>query len=68
MAAPEVAAAAALVIASRVLGPRPTPAHVLRRLERTATPLPAGATGRNDAYGYGLLEAGTATAGASNTG
>jgi serine protease len=62
MAAPEVSAAAALVIASRVLGPRPTPAHVLRRLERTATPLPAGATTRNDAYGYGLLNAGAATA------
>lgn len=62
MAAPEVSAAAALVIASRVLGPRPTPAHVLRRLERTATPLPAGATGRNDAYGHGLINAGAATA------
>ncbi len=35
-------ATAALVIASRVLGPDPTPAQVLRRLERTATPLPAG--------------------------
>lgn len=62
MAAPEVSAAAALVIAGRVLGPRPTPAQVLRRLERTATPLPAGATTRDDAYGYGLVNAGAATA------
>jgi serine protease len=62
MAAPEVSAVAALVIASRVLGPRPTPAQVLRRLQRTATRLPAGATARDDAYGYGLVDAGTATA------
>ena len=62
MAAPEVSAAAALVIASRVLGPRPTPAQVLRRLEQTATPLPAGAAAPDDAYGYGLVNAGAATA------
>ena len=62
MAAPEVSAAAALVIASRVLGPDPSPARVLRRLEQTATPLPAGATGPNDQYGYGLIDAGAASA------
>ena len=62
MAAPEVSAAAALVIASRVLGPRPTSAHVLRRLERTATPLPAGVSGADEAYGHGLINAGAATA------
>jgi serine protease len=61
MAAPEVSAAAALVIASRVLGPDPTPAQVLRRLERTATPLPAGATAPDLRYGYGLVDAGAAT-------
>jgi serine protease len=61
MAAPEVSAAAALLIASRVLGPDPTPAQVLRRLESTATPLPAGATIPNLRYGYGLVDAGAAT-------
>jgi serine protease len=61
MAAPEVSAAAALVIASHVLGPDPTPAQVLRRLERTATPLPAGVTAPNLRYGYGLVDAGAAT-------
>jgi len=61
MAAPEVSGAAALVIASQVLGPDPTPAQVLRQLERTATPLPAGTTAPNLRYGYGLLNAGAAT-------
>jgi serine protease len=61
MAAPEVAGAAALVIASHVLGPDPMPAQVLRRLERTATPLPVGATVPNLRYGYGLVDAGAAT-------
>jgi serine protease len=61
MAAPAVSAAAALVIASRVLGPNPTPARVLRQLERTATPLPAGATMPDLRYGYGLVDAGAAT-------
>jgi serine protease len=61
MAAPEVSAAAALVIASRVLGPHPTPAQVLARLQRTATPLPVGATMPNTSYGAGLLNAGAAT-------
>jgi serine protease len=62
MAAPEVSGAAALVIASRVLGPDPTPAQVLARLEQTATPLPVGTTAPSFRYGYGLLDAGTATA------
>ena len=62
MSAPEVAAAAALVIASHVLGPHPTPNQVLARLEQTATPLPAGATAPNATYGHGLLDAGAATA------
>ncbi len=62
MAAPLVSGAAALVIASRVLGPDPTPAQVLARLEHTATPLPAGATAPSFRYGYGLVDAGAATA------
>jgi serine protease len=61
MAAPEVSGAAALVIASRALGPDPTPAQVLTRLERTAVPLPAGATAPSLRYGYGLVDAGAAT-------
>jgi serine protease len=61
MSAPEVAATAALVIASRVLGPHPTPGQILARLEQTATPLPAGARQPNGTYGYGLLDAGAAT-------
>jgi len=61
MAAPEVSATAALVIASRVLGPDPTPAQVLRRLQRTATPLPDGMATPNPRYGAGLVNAGAAT-------
>ena len=60
MASPEVSAVAALVIASRVLGDHPTPDAVLSRLEKTATPL--GGSVPNSLYGYGLLNAGAATA------
>jgi serine protease len=60
MAAPAVSATAALVIASRVLGPHPSPDRVLARLEQTATPL--GGTQPNPDYGYGLVNAGAATA------
>jgi serine protease len=60
MASPEVAATAALVIASRVIGRHPSPDQVLSRLERTATPLLP--TSPNSVYGYGLLNAGLATA------
>jgi serine protease len=60
MAAPEVAGVAALVLASRILGPHPTPEQVLARLEQTATPL--GGSQPNGNYGYGLLNAGAATA------
>jgi serine protease len=60
MSAPEVSAACALVIASRVLGRAPTPAQVLTRLEETAVPL--GGAHPNHEYGYGLLDAGAATA------
>lgn len=60
MAAPEVAAAAALVIASGVLGPTPTPDQVLARLEQTAEPL--GGQVPNNYFGYGLVNAAAATA------
>jgi serine protease len=60
MSAPEVSATCALVIASHVLGPHPTPAQVLTRLEQTAVPL--GSTHPNRNYGYGLLDAAAATA------
>lgn len=60
MASPEVAGAAALVIASGVVGRHPTPAQVLRRLELTARPL--GGSQPNQNYGWGLVDAGAATA------
>jgi serine protease len=63
MASPEVAATAAMVIASRVIGTNPTPDAVLARLEQTAVPLGGGAP--NSIYGYGLLNAGAATANAN---
>jgi serine protease len=65
MAAPHVAAAAALVIASRVLGARPTPDQVLARLEQTARPL--GGSKPNANYGYGLINAAAATAATPGT-
>ncbi len=66
MAAPEVAGTAALVIASRVIGPHPSPDRILTHLEQTATSLPQNgsppASRPNPTYGYGLLNAGAATA------
>jgi serine protease len=59
MAAPDVSAAAAMVIASGVIGRHPTPAQILDRLEATAKPL--GNSQPNNAYGYGLLDIGAAT-------
>jgi serine protease len=64
MSSPEVAATAALVIASGVIGRHPTPDQILARLEQTATPL--GSSAPNQFYGYGLLNAGAATAPAAN--
>ena len=61
MASPAVAAAAALVIASRIIGPHPTPDQILSRLEQTATTLPVGGAKPNSDYGFGLLNAGAAT-------
>jgi serine protease len=59
MAAPHVSAAAALVIASGVLGPKPTPDAIEARLEGTARDL--GVPGPDGYYGAGLLDAAAAT-------
>ena len=60
MASPHVAAAAALVIASGVLGPHPTPVQIIARLRATARKLGGG--GDERLYGAGLLDAAAATA------
>ena len=60
MAAAHVSAIAALVVASRVLGPNPAPAQIVARIEQTARDL--GPFGRDDHYGVGLVDAGAATA------
>jgi serine protease len=59
MAVPHVAATAALIIASGVLGLDPDPAAIERRLEKTARDL--GPPGYDARYGYGLINAGAAT-------
>jgi serine protease len=55
MAAPHVSATAALVIASGVIGPRPTPAQVEARLKATARDL--GTPGPDPRYGAGMVDA-----------
>jgi serine protease len=60
MSSPAVAATAALVIASGVIGRHPTPDQILARLELTAVAL--GGPKPNATYGFGLLDAGAATA------
>jgi serine protease len=60
MAAPHVAAVAALVVASGVIGRNPSPAAITQRLETTARDL--GPPGRDFRYGWGLVDAGKATA------
>jgi serine protease len=59
MAAPHVSATAALVIASGILGADPKPDAIERRLEQTAQD--RGAPGRDEHYGWGLLDAAKAT-------
>jgi serine protease len=54
MASPHVAGAAALVVASRRLGPNPEPAAVERLLERSARDI--GPPGVDNRYGHGLLD------------
>jgi serine protease len=58
MAAPHVSAAAALVIASGVIGAHPTPAAIEARLKATARDL--GPAGPDSRYGAGLLNAAAA--------
>ncbi|MGA2164952.1 MAG: S8 family serine peptidase [Solirubrobacteraceae bacterium] len=59
MATPHVAATAAMIIASGVLGRHPTPAQVEARLIATARPL--GGPSDSRLYGAGLLDATAAT-------
>ena len=58
MAAPHVSGAAALVIASRRLGPKPPPALLERHLEATSRDI--GRPGFDPRYGFGLLDAAAA--------
>jgi serine protease len=60
MATPHVAATAALIIASGVLGRHPTPAQLTARLQATARKLGGG--GDERLYGAGLVNAAAATA------
>lgn len=60
MATPHVSATAALIIASGVLGPKPTPDQIDQRLKATARDL--GTPGPDELYGAGLIDAGAATA------
>lgn len=59
MAAPHVSATAALVIASKVLGEKPTPSQLSAHLKRTARDL--GPKGYDTRYGAGLIDAAAAT-------
>jgi serine protease len=59
MAAPHVSASAALVVASTVLGANPSPDAIETRLEQTARDL--GRPGFDKVYGWGLVNAATAT-------
>jgi serine protease len=60
MATPHVSATAALLVATRILGPNPTPAQIVARLEGTTRDL--GAPGYDEHYGWGLIDAAAATA------
>jgi serine protease len=60
MATPHVAATAALIIASGVIGRHPTPAQITARLRSTARRLGGG--GDESLYGAGLVDAAAATA------
>jgi len=62
MASPHVAAVAALLIATKRLGPHPSPRVVEARIKETARP-----TDRPDRYGAGLLDAAAALSSAPST-
>jgi serine protease len=64
MAAPHVSGVAALVIASGVIGRRPSPTAVESRLKRTARDL--GPPSRDLRYGWGMVNAGAAVAPATS--
>jgi len=59
MATPHVSATAALIIASGVLGPKPTPDEIEAHLKATARDL--GTPGPDEHYGAGMVDAGAAT-------
>lgn len=59
MAVPHVSATAALIIASGVIGPHPSPDAIQARLQRTARDL--GPPGPDTIYGAGLINAAAAT-------
>ncbi len=59
MASPHVAASAALVIASRVIGPSPSPKQLMSRLRARASA--GGVAGHDRRYGAGRLNAAAAT-------
>lgn len=58
MASPHASATAAMVIASGVIGPNPSPDAIVERLSATARDL--GYPGYDTRYGFGLLDAGAA--------
>ncbi|MBE2315223.1 S8 family serine peptidase [Solirubrobacter sp. CPCC 204708] len=60
MATPHVSATAALIIASGVLGSKPTPDQIEAHLKATARDL--GVPGVDSIYGAGMVDAGAATA------
>ena len=55
MASPHVSALAALIIATKIIGPKPTPQQVESHLKRTARDL--GPPGYDRRYGNGLIDA-----------
>ncbi|MFL5894083.1 MAG: S8 family serine peptidase [Thermoleophilaceae bacterium] len=58
MACPHVSAIAALIIATKVIGPNPRPSAVEARIKETATDL--GPAGKDSRYGAGLVNAANA--------
>jgi serine protease len=60
MAVPHVSGTAALIIGTGILGPNPSPDAIQQRIQSTARDL--GPPGYDMTYGYGLLNAGPATA------
>jgi serine protease len=58
MACPHVSAIAALIVATHVMGKNPSPEAIEARLRQTARDL--GAPGRDNRYGWGLVDAAAA--------